>query len=391
MGETETCGSLSKVAELAADSPVVCDISQIEARILKKCHNISVCPDIEIFWRRFESPTYSFNHDVVIDDIKQSPNLDQELTTYTPPRPLPVLEYKNDVYYGEINNYITSSNLCWRDVQETTLCQSNISDHLVDLAGDYDAVALVIVDGLSYTDWTSYGGEAIPVYVDAPTITECGYPNIVQPPDKTHSIATRLHKRDFPSKRAYTYWEKKQNNLTERLHRPFSPNEVKGDVESFDDVARDLRRRPISKPTYIQITLTGPERVAHQIKEDPYIENQVEPVKDKLTELDDILSNQTDSHLILATADHGILWRMNTSFSVIDDNEYDQNDRRYLSGSAAKRSLPGEVGIKNTHDGTQYFRLLHPYLFNNIRSNEPGVHGGYSCEESIVPLITLEQ
>jgi hypothetical protein len=229
------------------------------------------------------------------------------------------------------------------------------------------------------------------VYVDAPTITECGYPNVVHPPDQPFSIATRLHKKGFRSKRAYTYWEKQYNTLTEEIHEPFSPNEVKGDIESFRDVRRDLRRRPIDDSTYIQITLTGPERVAHQIKEDPYVGNQVEQVRNKISDLNNILGEQTDNHLILATADHGILWRMRTEFTVLNDESFESTDRRHLSGTATQRSLSADMGVREQYRGKQYYRLLYPYLFHDLRSNEPGVHGGYSCEESIVPLIKIEE
>lgn len=389
MGTITSCDLLSDVAALSADTPVVCQLNPLEKRILETCYGRSICPDIKTFWQAFESPSESFDRPVIIDDVTDVPDLDTSLTTYTPPTNLPILEYTGDVYDQSLNEYTSNGNLSWADVQEATLCQSEISDKLVTLAEGYDVVALVIVDGLSYIDWTSYGGNARPVYVDAPTITECGYPNVVQPPTQPYNIATRLHKEGFQTKRAYTYWEKKHNDLTERLHKPFSPNEVKGDVESFNDVTRDLRRRTVIDSTYIQITLTGPERVAHQIKEDPYVEDQVNQVKTKLTELDEILSDQVENHLILATADHGLLWRMNTEFTVID-GEYEHTDRRQLTGTAANKSLPRDKGRSERYNGTHYHRLYHPYLFHSLRSNEPGVHGGYSCEECIVPLITVE-
>ena len=390
MASKTTCESLSEVATAAVDTPVVCDLNPLEARILETCYNCSVCLDIATFWRTFESPSKSFDRPVVVNDSTDVPDLDDSLTTYRPPTSLPILEYTGDAYDRSLNEYTSRDTLSWMDVEETTLCQSDISDRFVDLADQYDVVTLVIVDGLSYIDWISYGGDATPVYVDVPTVTECGYPNVVHPQDEGLSVATRLHKRGFQTKRAYTYWEKQYNNLTELLHKPFSPNEVKGDVESFNDVARDLRRQAVIDSTYIQITLTGPERVAHQIKEDPYVENQVEQVRDKLEELNEILSDQVEDHLILATADHGILWRMETEFSVIEDGEYEHTDRRHLSGSDAHRSLPPDKGISDQYDQTQYYRLHHPYLFHSLRSNEPGVHGGYSCEECIVPLITLK-
>jgi hypothetical protein len=81
---------------------------------------------------------------------------------------------------------------------------------------------------------------------------------------------------------------------------------------------------------------------------------------------------------------------MTTDFDVLDGDEYEPTDRRYLSGSATRRSLPSDVGNRDQYDGTHYYRLLHPYLFHDTKSNEPGVHGGYSSEECIVPLITIE-
>lgn len=390
MIKTNEVGSLSKLADLSSDSPVICDVNDLEAKILTKCHGLSIFYSIKSFWQKFESPTYSFDNDVIINDSKKSLVLNDRITTYTPPKSLPVVEYTGDVFKQSLNSYISRDNLTWRDVEETLLCQSDISDRIKSKADNHDTVALVIIDGLSYVDWTSYGGDATPVYVDAPTITECGYPNVVDSADGKYGIATDLHQLGYTSKRAYTYWEKKQNDLTEELHEPFSPNEIKGDVKRFNDVIRDLKFRSVNDSTYIQITLTGPERVAHQIKEDPYIDDQVEQVKDKLSELDRVLADQSDSHLIIATSDHGILWRKHTELEVIDENRFEQHERRHLSGVATNKSLPQDFGIENEFEGTQYFRLLHPYLFSELRSNEPGVHGGYSSEESIVPLITIE-
>lgn len=185
----------------------------------------------------FESPLISFDQPVVVNDVIDVPDLDDSLTTYRPLTSLPILEYTGESYDRSLNEYTSRGELSGTDIQDTTLCQSDISDRVVCLADQYDVVSLVIVDGLFYIDWISYGGDATPVYVDVSTITEFGYPNVVHPQDQVLSVATRLHKRGFQTKRAYTYWKKQCNDLTEILHKPFSPNEVKGDVERFNDVA----------------------------------------------------------------------------------------------------------------------------------------------------------
>lgn len=96
-----------------------------------------------------------------------------------------------------------------------------------------------------------------------------------------------------------------------------------------------------------------------------------------------------ENHLILATADHGILWRMETEFNVLNDDEYEHTDRRHLTGAGTQRPFPPKRGVSEGYDGTQYYRLHHQYLFHDLRSNEPGVHGGYSCKECIIPLINI--
>jgi hypothetical protein len=270
------------------------------------------------------------------------------------------------------------------------MCQSSVGQYIASDTKSVDAIALIIVDGLSYGDWIRSGYSAQPVYVDCPTITECGYPNVVYGGQKNNSVASLLHQRGYTHRRAFTYWEKSQSKLTNRLHDAFSPNDVIGDIEDFQDIIKNIQQDPLpdDQQSYLQITLTGPERVAHRHKEDPDIQNEVNIVQSKIDELYELMCEQVDNPRVYAVADHGMIWRMeNTELHALS-GAWDHNKRRHIANPSVELDLPEDKGSYQNWSGDEYFRLDHPYLFHSLRSNEPGTHGGYSFEESIVPLIS---
>ena len=125
------------------------------------------------------------------------------------------------------------------------------------------------------------------------------------------------------------------------------------------------------------------------MKEDPVIQSEVDAVHQKLSDLRETISKETDSFRIFAVADHGILWRMDTNFETLE-NKWKQGIRRDYEDPPASVSTSESVGETTSWGGQQYLRLYYPYVFNSLRSNEPGVHGGFSYQESIVPLIEYE-
>lgn len=398
---SRTVDSLSALADAARAEPVISTYPELAARILDRRHGVTTVDGYAKFLHQLADPDHRFNQDVIIrtrpdssgDPTVPDLDLDNSITTYQPPD-LPVVTYDGSPYTADLNDWVVKPWLSWEDVAETTTRQSAIADAVVDECQDADVVAVVIVDGLSYSDWQRAGYDATPVYVDCPTVTHCGYPNVVYGGRSNTGLAGRLHhERGFTSRRAFTYWTKEQNALTERLHEAFSPTDVVGDVTSFNDVIANIESTPLSpnRRTYLQITLTGPERVAHRHKENPDIVNEVELVKEKLDRLYDILDSQVGSARVFATADHGMIWRMYCDEFAATEGPWSANRRRYLMEPNPEWDLPTNRGRRSTWGEKEYFRLEYPHLFHGLNSNEPGTHGGFSFQESIVPLIRYPQ
>lgn len=386
----EQAETLAEVAEMAHKQPVVTQVSDLGARILENRHGIEIIDGFQQFCKLFESPNHVFSGDVVIRDTDTNLPIDSSLTTYSSP-PVINLDYSGTPYTAELNTKVDTDWLSWRDVEETTLRQSRITDYIVTNATNADVIVLVIVDGLSYQDWINAGYDATPVYVDCPTVTECGYPNVVNGGPRGTNLSVRLYQQGFTNRYAFTYWKKDENDLTERLHKPFSENDIEGNVQDFSDVITHLRHKDwYNGPVYLQITLTGPERVAHQLKENPNVEAEVNTIKRKLENLAQLLSSTVPSFRIFATADHGMLWRMEAGDDFDElDGDWEHYERRCITDPDPDLSLPHDHGWLEEWNGDRYFRLDYPYLFSGLRSNEPGTHGGLSFQESLVPLIEL--
>ena len=386
---TRTIESLSDLAESTRESPVVANIETLESRVLMKKHGIDTVESLEEFYRLYESPTHQFETDVVIREQGPNPSFDSSITLYDPPS-IERVEYTGTVYNSSLNGLISEGSISWDDVESTTTCQSEVGDIITKAACDVDVIALVIVDGLSYQDWTQSGYEAEPVYVDCPTRTDCGYPNVVRGASNGKHLQYRLFDKGYKTRKAFTYWERKKNNLSDELHDGFSKNDVIGNIQDFGDSISYLQTHNWYKPkTYLQFTLTGPERVAHRMKEDPVIQSEVDAVHEKITGLRETIGTETDSFRIFVVADHGILWRMDNEFEELDGN-WKQGIRRQYDNPPDSASVPESVGEVSIWGGQKCLRLYYPYVFNTLRSNEPGVHGGFSYQESIIPLIEYE-
>lgn len=383
--------SLAAVAEAAQTKPVCLSIPELGSEILRRKYDLEIIDTIIEFWRRYEDPTDRFEKNIVVNTAATQLSLNDDVTTYTPPDD--ILKYgrfTGTVYSTQLNEWILEGTLGWPTVADYPTRQSAISDYIASVIGNPDVVALVIVDGLSYSDWISHGYGAEPVYVDCPTITDCGYPNIVEGGENGPGVARQLYDQDYNNRKAFTYWYKDQSTLTKRLHEDFSSVDVVGDVEDFSDICDYLQAGGWQNgKTYLQITLTGPERVAHQHKENPDLQSEVDQVAKKFENLTEVLRSQTDSFHAFMTADHGMLWRMDVGgvWRILNKEGLHNKRRRHIESPARTISVPENVGQREWWGGTAYLRLYYPYLFYGLAQDEPGTHGGYSFEESIVPLV----
>lgn len=383
---------IETLADLAHEQPFVSDYSNLEKKILESRHGIKTIDGVDEFSKQLKDPTHRFTNDVIIRSPSGSElSLDYSLTTYAPPD-LPLVKYTGSEYTPELNQYVKKSWFDWEVVESATLSQSAITDKIVTESHRADVVALVIIDGLSYWDWIRFGGEAQPVYVDCPTVTQCGYRNVVHAGEDGADIGHQLYDYGFEDRLAFTYWGKDNNELTNKLHDSFTSTDVVSDVEDFGDVLSYLNSENwrTHNATYIQITLTGPERVAHKMKEKPNLQAEVESVKKNLRNLKSVLSDQVPTAHVFGTADHGILWRMQASedFEILEGG-WSHNRRRHICNPKTDLALPEDHGLYQSWSDDTYFQLDYPYLFHSLRSNEPGTHGGFSFQESLVPLIRV--
>ncbi len=118
------------------------------------------------------------------------------------------------------------------------LCQSQLPETIVKRAGS-DCVVLVIVDGLGLADWkrfapTDFLAMTEPCFFDGISITEHGMKPIVGNPP----IAVRLAEWGYERSFGFSYWERAENELTDRLF--FGITEGARKVRSFDEVLKAL-------------------------------------------------------------------------------------------------------------------------------------------------------
>jgi hypothetical protein len=85
-------------------------------------------------------------------------------------------------------------------VQCFALTQSDVAARIEEDL-DVDVIALLLIDGLSYTDWMDYPGVESCLF-EGPTITPVGFRNVVGKP----SIARRLFKRGFRKRLGFSAW-----------------------------------------------------------------------------------------------------------------------------------------------------------------------------------------
>jgi len=98
------------------------------------------------------------------------------------------------------------------------LRQSQLADIIVKESHDYDIIVLLLVDGLSFRDITSWGSlhnlkSIEPCLVDVPTLTHVAFPNIIGTPP----LAAKLFDLGYHQRLGYSYWYREDNTLTDEL------------------------------------------------------------------------------------------------------------------------------------------------------------------------------
>ena len=299
------------------------------------------------------------------------------VTSYFDRWPVMRMEAKAPSELAQFNRSLFQN---YDQVRQFTFTQSDIAARIEEDL-DVDVIVLLLVDGLSYTDWMDYPGVQS-CLVEGPTITPVGFRNIVGKP----SIARRLFKRGFRKRLGFSHWDR-DNRLTDVLFYGFDPAMQMFKVNEFKEVLLALDRLS-REQTYVQILTNGLDAISHRHRGRPPVEAIASHLyEDVLLALAERLHKQRVTALVYATADHGILWRpqpgAGEELIVIPDER-----------ASAHRYTKGNLLIPHSRQftcyGANYTVLAYPYLFRPLTGLEWGTHGGISFQESVVPFVKLE-
>jgi len=258
------------------------------------------------------------------------------------------------------------------------LPQSQIKNVIQRNCKKVDFVGFIIVDGLSYVDCLSWE-QVEPCLVDTLTKTEFGFRNIV---GETKTIANLLFENGYHRFIGFSYWEKDENELTKVLFKGFP---VVSKVNSLKDVKKRLEQTPLNK-TYFQVVTSGLDGLAHKCREEPLIDALVSQLKANIDSIVKALTLTKLKGIVYISSDHGILWKHRKNLKKVPF-EYAKNvySPRCYEGTRA-----GKQGLCFSKYGKNMISVESPYILRELRSDEWGVHGGISLEESITPFLAIK-
>lgn len=240
-----------------------------------------------------------------------------------------------------------------------------------------DAVALVIVDGLSYFDLPPER-PADPWLADGLTDTSHGFRRVLGQP----SISRRLFALGYVNQLGFTYYAD-GNELSDEVHAGFSEPQIVR-VSAFEQVLDRLSHAEL-RHSYSQITLAGLDHLSHSHRDRPQTQGYIDRVLRCFDELVVCLRSRVDRALVVLTADHGILWRdaLEGRLQIADDLfREDVHSPRHVKGPLLR---PYGRVIRSL--GQSFTMLGVPWMTRHLRGNEWGVHGGISAWESVIPLL----
>lgn len=276
----------------------------------------------------------------------------------------------HDPFTPELNRILLDK---FGEISKHMLKQSEIAEK-IESEANTDVVILYIVDGLSYWDVRKNlpnFGQVIPCLVDTPTLTKLAFPNVIGDPP----LAERLFDKGYIHRIGFSHWSREDNELTDRIFRTIQVYKV----SDFSEIVRLLGDK-LKSSTFVQIIREGFDEFAHKQRRLPPVEAILRDIYDEVRQLVKVCEELQLSCRIYLTADHGILWRNEFEPEVIENCS--KCHPRY-SNHPIDRSKLFIV------EGKEYYCLEYPKIRRPLRSDEWGVHGGISFQESIVPLIEV--
>lgn len=306
--------------------------------------------------------------------------------TPQPPQPMlarglePTLQHRLPAVHCTHNPLTPELNRVLRQrygfIRATLLCQSQVAGEIAQRA-DAEAVALMLVDGLSYADIAGaadWSGELRPVLVDGVSITEQGMLRVIGKPP----LVQRLFDLGLRTSLGFTYWERAEEPLTDRLFTGFADRVRK--VKSFDEALAALDGEEL-RGAFVQIVRTGLDSAAHRQREEPNVGALVEDIVKDWERLAEVFERKGVTAWLNLVSDHGILWAQEHALRPYEFSAAD-HPRYYAHAKQGEHVLTVEF------EGREFALLEYPYLRRELRANEWGVHGGLSFEESVVPWLS---
>jgi hypothetical protein len=158
-------------------------------------------------------------------------------------------------------------------------------------------------------------------------------------------------------------------------------------VANFEAILAELRLYTFKQPTYIQIMREGLDGLAHSKREvsRAEIDGAILAIRQDIERLMHVLGKQKRKVCLYLVADHGILWKTEHDWKLLD-----------IAGSKPRYSAsrPNEDAsaytVRYERSGQVYYSFIYPYLGSRIKADDSGVHGGLSYQESIVPFAKFE-
>jgi len=366
--------SFTELSDLARSDPVISPLPKLADLYLD---DIAIYPSVDRFHEHLYDPEFLFEHDVVITADTRHPRYQR-------------IECDQETITPDLNDVVDWSDAETFDyLSRELIAQSELKNHIQDTITGERLVVLVIVDGLSYEALRTTDLNPRPVIVDGISTTEPGFRRIIygDPDTPDVSVAAELmNKKKFYNSIGFTYWERGQESLSTELHAGMGDSIHR--ISDFEEAVTTLRdKTPLREKTYVQITRMGLDQDSHNRKEDPPRDAVVESLLDDLRQLLETVSALAERFRVFVTADHGILWRENlpSEPSIVCD-EYHPH-ARFIEGRANVPEGRVVVGAKDSVT----IGLAYPHLTRELENTEWGVHGGFSYDESVVPLVELTE
>ncbi len=360
--------TIEEVVEEAKSHPIEVNVPHTLSYLFLEDY-VNVFRDSSVLESHLNDPTYEFDNNVILktqSDLGVENRYPQVDLDHSPISPL-----LNEIIFEK-----------YERLSDHLITQRDIKSQILQRVTDETVVVLLIADGLGYDDVLGTPLEGEPCLVNGPTVTPVGYQNVVYGRDDT-PLVNELTKRGFVRIRGYSYWdESTYNDLNSKVFKNFP--EVNR-VRTSEEILEDLQRNPLHDDrTYIQISRRVLDQQAHNGKEvrTSDREHEISKLNSDIEQLDRILDEQVDSHLIVVTGDHGVLWRKDFEDDMQIVSTNGSSSMRY---ARQKIGFDGRAKLIDAHNNT-YTVFDYPYAASSFNADEAGTHGGLSYHESLVPL-----